>query len=113
VINEQANSGGMMLAIITTYHLDGINGNYGNITVESVIKAVENAAPIKSGGATVTYDNLTGISKSSLVIDIRTGLVVEDKAKTHISGNLGVSAPGVSMQIPMDINSETTVKAIQ
>ena len=113
VINEQVNSGGMLLAITTTYHLDKINGNNANITVESGIKAVENAAPIQSGGATVTYDNLTGMSKSNLVVDTRTGLVIEDKAKTHISGNMGISGPGFSMQIPMDINGESKVTALQ
>ena len=113
VINEQVNSGGMLLAITTTYHLDKINGNNANITVESGIKAVENAAPIQSGGATVTYDNLTGMSKSNLVVDTRTGLVIEDKAKTHISGNLGISGPGFSMQMPMDINGESKVTALQ
>ena len=112
-IAEQLNSGGMSLAITTTYHLDGINGYNANITVESSIKAAENAAPIQSGGATVTYDNLAGMSKSNLVIDIRTGLVIEDKAKTRISGNLGISAPGFSMQMPMDINGETKVTALQ
>jgi hypothetical protein len=112
-IAEQLNSGGMLLSITTTYHLDGINGNNANITVESNIKAAENATPIQSGGATVTYDNLAGMSKSNLVIDIRTGLVVEDKAKTRISGNLGISAPGFSMQMPMDINGETKVTALQ
>jgi hypothetical protein len=113
VINEQVNSSGMLLAITTTYQLDGIKGNNADISVESSIKAVENAAPIKSGGATVSYDNLTGISRSNLVIDTRTGLVVEDNTKNHISGNLGVSAPGVSMQIPMDISGETKVTALQ
>ena len=113
VINEQVNSGGMLLAITTTYHLDKITGNNANITVESGIKAVENAAPIQSGGATVTYDNLTGMSKSNLVVDTRTGLVIEDKAKTHISGNLGISGPGFSMEIPMDINGESKVTALQ
>ncbi len=112
-ITEQTNSGGMFLAITTTYHLDGINGNNASITVESSIKAAENAAPIQSAGATVTYDNLTGLSKSNLVVDIRTGLLVEDKARTHISGNLGISAPGFSMQMPMDINGETKVIALQ
>jgi hypothetical protein len=112
-ITEQTNSGGMLLAITTTYHLDRINGNNADITVESNIKAAENAPPIQSAGATVTYDNLMGISKSSLVLDVRTGLVVEDKAKTRISGNLGISAPGFSMQMPMDINGETKVTAVQ
>jgi hypothetical protein len=112
-ITEQTNSGGMLLAITTTYHLDGINDNNANITVESSIRAPENAPPIQSGGATVSYDNLTGMSKSNLVVDIRTGLVVEDNAKTRISGNLGISAPGFSMQMPMDINGESKVKALQ
>jgi len=109
IITEQANSGGMLLAISTTHRLESITGNNANISVESSIKAVENAAPIKSGVATVTYDNLSGMSKSSLVIDINTGLVVQDKAKTHISGDLGISGPGFSMQMPMDINGESSV----
>jgi hypothetical protein len=112
-IAEQINSGGMILAVITTYHLDGINGNYANISVESNIKAAENAAPIQSGGATITYDNLTGLSKSKMVIDISTGLIVEDNSKSHISGNLGISGPGFSMEMPMDINGETKVTALQ
>jgi hypothetical protein len=112
-IIEQTNSGGMLLVITTTYHLDGINGNDAKITVESSIKAAENAPPIQSGGATVTYDNLTGMSKSDMIVDIHTGLVVEDKAKTHILGNLGISAPGMSMQMPMDINGETKITAVK
>lgn len=109
----QTNSGGMLLAITTSYHLDRISGDNANITVESSIKAAENAPPIKSSGATVTYDNLVGLSKSNLVINIRTGLVVEDEAQIRISGNLGVSAPGFSMQIPMDISGGTKVTAVQ
>jgi hypothetical protein len=112
-VTQQMNSGGMMLDIIITYHLDAIDGNNAKITAESHIKAAEHAAPIQSGGASVTYDNLQGMGKSDMVIDILTGLIVEDNVKTHISGNLGVSAPGLSMEIPMDINGETKVKALQ
>ena len=110
---QQTNSGGMLLAITTDYKLDRISGNNAELTVESSIKAAENAPPIQSSGATVTYDNLTGLSKSNLVIDILTGLVVEDNAKLRMTGNLGVSGPGFSMQIPMDINGETKITAIQ
>ena len=80
-VSEQMNSGGMMLDIITTYHLDGLNGNNANITVESNIKAAQNADPIESGGAKVTYNDLKGLSKSDMVIDIRTGLIIEAKGK--------------------------------
>jgi hypothetical protein len=107
------NSGGMTLDIMTSYHLDGINGNAANITAESNIKAAENAAPMESGGAKITYDDLKGLSKSNMVIDIRTGLAIENNSKTHITGNLGVSVPGMNMQIPMDIDSVSKVIALQ
>ncbi|MGD0583096.1 MAG: DUF6263 family protein [Bacteroidales bacterium] len=107
------NSGGMSLDIITSYHLDGITGNIANITAESNIKTAANAAPMESGGAKITYDDIKGLSKSTMVIDIRTCLLVEEKAKTHIAGNLGVSMPGMSMQIPMDINGESKVIAVK
>ena len=112
-VTVNTNSGGMKLDIITDYNLDGLNGNAANITAESNIKAAENAAPMLSGGAKITYDDIKGLSKSSMIIDIRTGLIVEDRSKTHIAGNLGVSGPGYSMQIPMDINGESKVIALQ
>lgn len=111
-ITQQISSGGMLLDIITSYHLDGIDGNNAKITAESSIKTAENAAPIQSGGATVTYDDIKGLSKSDMVIDIRTGLIVENIGKTHITGNLGISAPGFSMQMPLDINGESKVIAL-
>ena len=112
-VTVSTNSGGMILDIITDYHLDGLNGNAANITAESNIKAAENAAPMLSGGAKITYDDIKGLSKSSMIIDIHTGLIIEDRSKTHIAGNLGVSGPGYSMQIPMDINGESKVIALQ
>jgi hypothetical protein len=112
-VTISTNSGGMMLDIMTDYHLDGVNGSAANITAESNIKAAVNAAPMLSGGAKITYDDIKGLSKSSIIIDIRTGLIVEDRSKTHIAGNLGVSGPGFSMQIPMDINGESKVVALQ
>ena len=112
IITQQISSGGMMLDIITTYHLDGIDGNNANITAESDIKTAANAVPIQSGGATVTYDDIKGLSKSNMVIDIRTGLTVENIGKTHITGTLGVSGPGFSIQMPMDINGESKVIAL-
>ena len=112
-ITLNTNSGGMSLNIITNYHLNGVSGNTADITAESNIKAAQNAAPMEAGGAKITYDDLNGLSKSSMVIDTRTGLVVENKAKTHISGNLGITGPGYSMQMPMDISGESKVIALQ
>lgn len=111
-ITQQSSAGGMMLEIITTYRLTGIDGNNAKITAESVIKTAANAVPIQSGGATVTYDDIKGLNKINIVIDTRTGLVVETSGKTHITGNLGISAPGFSMQMPMDINGESKVVSL-
>jgi len=112
-VTVRTNSGGMILDIITSYRLDGVKGNSANITAESEIKAAENEGPMVTGGVTITYDNLKGLSKSNMVVDINTGLMIEDKAKTHIAGNLGVSGPGFSIQMPMDINGESKVIALQ
>jgi hypothetical protein len=112
-VTIRRNSGGMTLDIITRYHLDGVKGDAAYITADSNIKAAENAGPMESSGAKITYDDIKGLSKSNMVINIRTGLLIEDKAKTHIAGNLGVSGPGFSMQIPMDINGESKVIALQ
>ena len=111
-IIQKMNTGGMALDIVTNSRLDNVKEQIASITAQSDIKAVPNAAPIRSGGATVSYDDLQGMSKTTLLIDIRTGLPLESSVKTSISGNLGVSAPGVSMQIPLTINGETKVKAL-
>ncbi|HQG37311.1 MAG TPA: DUF6263 family protein [Bacteroidales bacterium] len=111
-IFDQVNSGGMLLTITSECQLKEVKGSNASITIESNIKPPENAPPIQSGGATVSYNTLTGITMSNMIIDINTGLVVENKSKTRISGNLSISAPGFSMEMPMDINGETLVTAV-
>ncbi|HOK26331.1 MAG TPA: DUF6263 family protein [Bacteroidales bacterium] len=112
-IYDQINSGGMLLMVSSKFRLEGLNGNNALITVESEIKVPENAPPIKSAGATVTYNSLTGMGKSNMVVDTETGLLVENKTQTRITGNLSISAPGFSMEMPMDINGETVVRAVK
>jgi hypothetical protein len=107
------NAGGMSLEITTTSKLEGISGNNASISSESNIKAAPNAAPMEQGGAKITYDDIKGLGRSTMTIDTRTGLVVDLSSKTHIAGNLGVTVPGMSMEIPMDINSNTTVAQLQ
>ena len=103
----------MSLDIITDYHLNGINGSNADISAESKIKASPNAEPMNSGGAKITYDDLSGLSKSTLLIDTKTGLLIEDKGKSHITGNLGLTMPGMSMQIPMEITSTSKVSILK
>ncbi len=111
-VTLNTSSGGMALDITTNYHLDGVNGNAANITAESDIKAAANADPIVAGGAKITYDDIKGLGKSTITIDTHTGLLIEDKTKSHTAGNLGINAPGMSMQMPMDIIGESKVIAL-
>jgi hypothetical protein len=110
---DNTNSGGMSFDINTGFHLDGVNNNKAAITAEAEIKVPANAGPMITGGATIVYDDVKGISKLNMVVDALTGLIIEENGKTHIAGNLGVSGPGFSMQIPMDINGTTKVIALQ
>lgn len=107
------NAGGMSLDIATGYQLEGISGSNAIVTAESNISPSPNALPMQQGGATITYDDLKGLSKSTITIDSNTGLLVESSSKTRITGNLGVSVPGMNMQIPMDINSNSKIVSLQ
>jgi hypothetical protein len=111
--SQTTNSGGMTLEISTTFRFTGTEGDFAVITSESAIKAADNAAPIQSGGATVTYGDLKGLSRATMKVSVSTGLLATSIGKTRLSGNLGISGPGFSMQMPMDINGETTVIGIQ
>jgi hypothetical protein len=111
--SQTTNSGGMTLDISTTFRFTGTEGDFAVITSESAIKAADNAAPIQSGGATVTYGDLKGLSRATMKVSLRTGLLSESTGKTRLSGNLDISAPGFSMQMPMDINGETKIIEIQ
>jgi hypothetical protein len=111
-VTTTSGASGMSLDIMTSYLLSNIQGNTADITAESNIKASENAAPMEYSGARITYGDLKGISKSTLTLDVRTGLPIDSKAKTRISGNLNVSAQGTELMIPMEINSESQLMSI-
>ncbi len=111
--SQTMNTGGMTLDISTTYRFTGTEGDFAVITSESAIRAADNAAPLQSGGATVSYGDLKELSRATMKVYLRTGLLSESTGKTRLSGNLGISGPGFSMQMPMDINGETTVNGIQ
>lgn len=111
-ITVPLNMGGMSMDIISNYKLNGIKDNVADVALESSIKASANAAPMEYPGAKITYDGLTGMSKASVKINTQTGLATENTAKTTISGDLGVNAGGMSMQIPMKVTAESTITSL-
>ena len=112
-INTNTNSGGMPFDIVTNFALTAISGNSANVTAESNIKIGLNAEPMEMMGAKITYGDFSGISKSEMKIDTKTGLIQENTSKNHISGTLNVNAPGYNGEIPMVIDGETKVVALQ
>ena len=110
---NSSDAGGMLLDITTTFKLDGISGNKASVTSESNIRTSPNAKPMESGGAKITYDDLKGMNKAAIIIDINTGLVIENTSKTRLAGILGVSVAGMNMQIPMEVNGESKITLVQ
>lgn len=111
-INVPVNTGGMSLDINTNYKLGVVMENVASIVAESLVKASANAAPLEYPGAKITYDGIQGLGKSNMKINTLTGLTIENTSQTTITGDLGVNASGMSMQIPMNITSETTITSI-
>jgi hypothetical protein len=106
------NSGGMELEVKSDYKLDKITGNDAQIESESSIKPALNAKPMKYGGANITYDNLTGLGKANMVIDVQTGFMKTASSRMHITGDLSVSVQGMNMNIPMIIDSQTDITTL-
>ncbi len=112
-ITENMNAGGMSLDIITTYNLEGIKDNTANLTAESAIQASPNAEPLIYGPAKVMYDELKGMGKSEVILDTRTGLLIQNTSKTHLAGNLNISVQGMNLQMPMEMDGTSKVVSLQ
>jgi hypothetical protein len=106
------NSGGMSLDIASSSTLNDVKDKVAMVASEITIKPAANAQPMVYGGAKINYDNLSGIGKSEAKINTQTGLILENVSKMNIVGDLNVEAPGMTMKIPMKINSQTTTTSI-
>jgi hypothetical protein len=100
---------GMEMKVSGTYKLNGIENNSaavsGDLVIESSTKVME------MNGAKITPD-IRGIGKTDLTVDITTGWIIKGTSKQQMKGELGINAPGMSMQIPIEINSDTEIIAL-
>jgi hypothetical protein len=53
------------------------------------------------------------MGKSEVMLDIRTGLLVQSTSKTHLAGNLNINVQGMSLQMPMEMDGTSKVVSIQ
>lgn len=112
-IASSITGGGMSLMVSTKYALGGIEKNEAKVTAESNLQADENAKPMNYGSAIITYGDLKGIGKSSILLNTDTGLPVKNTSKTRISGNLNVQVQGNNLTMPMEMDIETTISLLQ
>jgi hypothetical protein len=110
-VSNTMSSGGMLFTINNSFKLENINKNIANVSSEATI-VPSSTEPMSMMGTKISYSELKGQSKSTIIIDATTGVIKESTGKTSMSGNLGVEVPGNSMQIPMEIKGETKVVAL-
>lgn len=102
-------AGGMDMTVTGTYKLTNIESNKAIVTGEMLVES--GPKPMKMGGAEIIPD-FRGIGKGDFTIDISSGWIINASNKQQLKGEMSVNAPGMSMQIPIEINSDTQIIAI-
>ncbi|MBN1950533.1 MAG: hypothetical protein JW801_04975 [Bacteroidales bacterium] len=102
-------SGGMTMGTTTTFKLQDIEKGVAVLSSDIVIES--KPVPMETNGMKITPD-ISGLGKSTLNVDTGTGWIVSGTARQQMKGELSLSAPGGSMQIPIQINSESEFIAI-
>lgn len=111
-VNNAMSANGMSFNINSTFKLENISNNIATISAEANVLPAS-SAPMEMMGAKVDFSNLKGLNKSTILLDINTGLIKESNSKTSMSGNLGVEAGGQSMQIPMEVKGDSKLEILQ
>ncbi len=109
-INMNASGGGMDMTLNGDYKLEKLEKKSAMITGDITIESAPGTMEIN--GARITPD-LRGLGKSELTIDPETGWIKHGTSKQQMKGELNVNAQGNSMTIPMEINTDTEITAIE
>lgn len=99
---------GMAMSINSSYKLKKVTGNMAEIAGDVTIEPVSQES---SQNAQMSYD-VRGLGKTTLTVDIKTGLISKTTSKYHLQGNMTVKAQGNEMQMPIEVDSETVVTAL-
>lgn len=102
---------GFSATINTDYHYVEDHKDYALIRGNGTIKTANKEAYVQSNGMPMKYD-LTGTMNSEVKIDKETGWIIESVITQDISGKAHIKANEqmpMDMEIPMEINSKTTI----
>jgi hypothetical protein len=107
-VNNAMSANGMSFTINSIFKLESITNGVATVSAEANVLPAT-SEPMEMMGAKVNFSELKGLNKSTILIDVKTGLIQESNGKTSMAGNLGVEAGGQSMQIPMEIKGDSKV----
>ncbi|MBN2485567.1 MAG: hypothetical protein JXB34_06310 [Bacteroidales bacterium] len=107
--NLLISSGGMDMNVSSAFLLSAIDGNQAKIAGDLVIES--GRKPMNMHGAEIIPD-IRGVGKSEITVDTSTGWVIKGTSKQQMKGEMSVNAQGMSMQIPIEINSDSEIVAL-
>lgn len=110
-VSNAINSNGMNLTTTGKFKLVSVSNNVATIAAESNIAAV-GGKPMETNGMKINYDDLKGLGKSTILVDMKTGLVKDVTGKSNIAGNLSLDMAGTNMQIPLEILIESKFEPV-
>ncbi|HEX2935791.1 MAG TPA: DUF6263 family protein [Bacteroidales bacterium] len=111
-VSNTINSNGMNLTSTSKFKLVSLSNNVATLAAESNIAAI-GGKPMETNGMKINYDDLKGLGKSTILVDMKTGLIKDVTGKSNIAGNLSLDMAGTNMQIPLEIQIESKVEPIQ
>lgn len=109
-INLKLSAGGMDLTQNGNYKLENLDKKSALITAEITIESAPGT--MEMNGAQITPD-LRGLGKAELTIDPETGWIKHGTAKQQMKGEFGVNAQGNSLTIPVEINTNSEITALE
>ncbi len=109
-VNLKVSGGGLDMTQQGSYTLENLDKKSALITADITIESVPGT--MEMNGAQITPD-LRGLGKTELTVDPSTGWIKHGTAKQQLKGEFGVNAQGNSLTIPVEINTDTEITALE
>jgi hypothetical protein len=106
-------SKGFPMTMETIYTLRSVKNNVATVDITSKLKSNPNAPALQISGASLKQ-NLAGIQKGSMQIQLSTGMVTQSQLNQDVSGNFQVQGlPGASQAMSWPVSIKSTVSINQ
>ena len=96
----------------TQYKLAGFDAEKAEITLMGMMQTDPKNEPMSQNGAEITVQ-IGGSASGKTVVDVASGWILESNNTTALSGSADAYVQGTTMNIPMKITIQSSVKRIQ